>query len=207
MPNNTIVAIVGDFKTDEVIAEIKRLTADWKPRDVPAAKLPPPKKPTRRLRRTIITVPEANQLYVYLGHRGIRRNDPNYYKLLVMDNVLGTGSGFTDRLSANLRDRQGLAYTVNASITGDAGEEPGTFTCFIGTFPDKLAAVKEGCLKEIERSERNRRQLRKWRAPRNTYSAVCPFGIRHPLRSRNSYCRSSGLDWDLIFGRSFVTRS
>ena len=92
------------------------------------------------------------------------RSDPNYYKLLVMDNVLGTGSGFTDRLSANLRDRQGLAYTVNASITGDAGEEPGTFTCFIGTFPDKLAAVKDGCLKEIEADcGRNRLQLRKWR--------------------------------------------
>jgi zinc protease len=150
VPNNTVIAIVGDFKTDEVVAELTKLTANWKQRDVPVAKLPPPKS-LSAFTQTIIPVPEANQLYVYLGHRGIRRSDPDYYKLLVMDNVLGTGSGFTDRLSANLRDRQGLAYTVNASITGDAGEEPGTFTCFVGTFPDKLAAVKEGCLKEIER--------------------------------------------------------
>jgi zinc protease len=65
--------------------------------------------------------------------------------------VLGTGSGFTDRLSSSLRDRQGLAYSVSARITGSAGEEPGTFTASIGTFPDKFAPVKAGFLKEIGR--------------------------------------------------------
>jgi zinc protease len=68
-----------------------------------------------------------------------------------MDYVLGTGSGFTDRLSAALRDRMGLAYSVSASITGTASEVPGTFVGSIGTFPDKFAAVKEGFLKEITR--------------------------------------------------------
>jgi zinc protease len=150
VPNNTIVAIVGDFKTDEVIAEITRLTADWKPRDVPVVKLPAPKKPDKQVEK-IISLPQANQLNVYLGHPGVRRNDPNYYKLLVLDNVLGTGSGFTDRLSANLRDRQGLAYTVSATISADANEEPGAFTCFIGTFPDKLSAVKKEIVRELER--------------------------------------------------------
>ena len=128
----------------------RALTADWKP--ARCARGPPggPQEAGETVEK-IITLPEANQLYVYLGHPGIRRNDPNYYKLLVLDNVLGTGSGFTDRLSANLRDRQGLAYNVSATITADAGDEPGAFTCFIGTFPDKLSAVKKEIAGELER--------------------------------------------------------
>ena len=68
----------------------------------------------------VVTDPSAAQVHVFIGHLGITRKDPDYYTLLVMDNVLGTGPGFTDRLSANLRDRQGLAYTVTAQITGSA---------------------------------------------------------------------------------------
>ena len=73
------------------------------------------------------------------------------YTLLVLDNVLGTGPGFTDRLSANLRDRQGLAYTVTAQIAGSAGTQPGAFTGYIGTFPEKFERVREGFLAEIDR--------------------------------------------------------
>jgi zinc protease len=95
-------------------------------------------------------MPEAAQLHVFLGHVGIKRKDPDYYKLLVLDYVLGTGPGFTYRLS-RLRDREGLAYTVTAEIAASAGREPGTFTCYIGTYPDKLARVKKEILAEVDR--------------------------------------------------------
>jgi zinc protease len=68
-----------------------------------------------------------------------------------MDNVLGTGPGFTDRLSSTLRDRQGLAYTVNATIAASAGDQPGLFQGYIGTFPDKYTWVRDGFLKEFNR--------------------------------------------------------
>src|SRR5438876_3106033 len=68
-----------------------------------------------------------------------------------MDYVLGTGPGFTDRLSARLRDREGLAYTVTANISGSAGEEPGVFTCYIGTEPKNFAKVKGMFLEELKR--------------------------------------------------------
>ena len=44
-----------------------------------------------------------------------------------MDYVLGVGPGSTDRLSARLCDREGLAYTVKGSITQSADLEPGAF--------------------------------------------------------------------------------
>jgi zinc protease len=86
-----------------------------------------------------------------MGHIGIRRGNPDYYKLLVMDYVLGTGPGFTDWLSARMRDRQGLAYTVQANISSSASEEPGVFTCYVGTAPANFERVKGMFLEEIAR--------------------------------------------------------
>ncbi len=150
VPSNTLLAIVGDFDSDAVIDEVKKLTADWKgeplKKPVPFA-LPKPEG----LVQKIVTMPEAVQLQFYLGHLGITRKDPDYYKLLVMDYVLGTGPGFTDRLSARLRDREGLAYTVSANITSSAGVEPGLFTCYIGTDPKHFERVKATFLEELNR--------------------------------------------------------
>jgi zinc protease len=150
VPNNTLIAVVGDFDANGVVSEITRLTNDWKPAAPPKPQLPP-LNPLPSFTQKIISMPESAQLYVFLGHAGILRLDPDYYKLLVMDYVLGTGTGFTDRLSSTLRDRQGLAYSVSANITGSASEVVGTFTGSIGTFPDKFSAVKDGFLKEINR--------------------------------------------------------
>jgi zinc protease len=149
-PNNTVLALVGDFNSNEVIDEIKALTAGWKRADVQVPEEPAVEKP-KEFEQKVLSMPEAAQLHFYMGHVGIRRKDPDYYKLLVMDYVLGTGPGFTDRLSSRLRDREGLAYTVTANITSSAGEEPGLFTCYIGTEPANFARVKKEFLEELNR--------------------------------------------------------
>jgi zinc protease len=150
VPNNMQLAIAGDFNPDEVIAEIKHLTADWKRGELPPLSLPKLEPQTEFVQK-FITMPEAVQLQFFMGHLGIRRENPDYYKLLVMDFILGTGPGFTDRLSSRLRDREGLAYTVSANISSSAGEEPGMFTCYIGTEAKNFSKVKEQFLEELNR--------------------------------------------------------
>jgi zinc protease len=148
VPNATTVVIVGDFDSEKVRTRITELTKAWEKSEQPLPKLAAPPVPSGP-HEEIITDLTASQTHVYLGHLGIKRNDPNYHTLLVLDNVLGTGSGFTDRLSATLRDRQGLAYTVNAQITASASDQQGTFRGYIGTFPEKYLIAKEGFLNEI----------------------------------------------------------
>jgi len=150
VPGNAILAIVGDFDSDAVVEEVKKLTADWKG-DKPTKPGPFVIPKPEGLAQKVVTMPEAVQLQFYLGHLGITRTDPDYFKLLVMDYVLGTGPGFTDRLSARLRDREGLAYTVSANITGSAGVDPGLFTCYIGTDPKHFDRVKATFLEELNR--------------------------------------------------------
>jgi zinc protease len=150
VPNNTLMVVVGDFDTQAVIDEVTALTKDWQKHELPRPTLTEPKAPEKAVEKVVV-LPNTAQLSVYMGHLGIRRNDPDYYKLLVMDNILGVGTGFTDRLSSKLRDRQGLAYTVSATITGTAGEEPGVFTAYIGTDPREFGKVKGMIREEIDR--------------------------------------------------------
>ncbi|MFM7150284.1 MAG: M16 family metallopeptidase, partial [Gemmataceae bacterium] len=150
LPNNTILALAGDFDSRTVMAEIEERFGDWKKQDLPTVKRPDVPLP-EKFTETILTMPQAAQLQVFLGHVGIRRKDPDFYKLLVMDHILGTGPGFTDRLSSRLRDREGLAYTVSAAITSTADLEPGLFTCYIGTDTENLEKVKKLFLEELNR--------------------------------------------------------
>jgi zinc protease len=143
------VVVAGDFKTGEMVKKIEALTRGWKAAEAGRPKVATPPKPAGA--EKIVSDPAASQVHVFIGHLGVTRDNPDYYKLLVMDNVLGVGPGFTDRLSATLRDRLGLAYTVNASIAGSAGKEPGAFTGFVGTFPEKFLDVKFGFLKEVNK--------------------------------------------------------
>jgi zinc protease len=113
------------------------------------AALPPIPRPNG-FREVHVPMPRE-QVHVYLGHPGIRRTDPDYYALLVMDHVLGTGPGFTSRISRKLRDEQGLCYSVSAAITSSAGEEPGTFTAYIGTSPEHRQKAIDGFLAEMRR--------------------------------------------------------
>jgi zinc protease len=149
VPNNTVLAIVGDFDPDEMVKMVQDLTKDWVQRDLP--KVTRHELPMPAAQQRIISLPKSSQLNIYLGHLGIRRLDPDYYRLLVMDHILGVGTGFTDRLSSRLRDRQGLAYTVSASITASAGEEPGVLSAFVGTYPNQLATVTTILNEEIRR--------------------------------------------------------
>ena len=150
VPDNMLMAVAGDFNPDEVVAEIKRLTADWEPGKLPPLDLPKI-EPSKDFVEKILTMPEAAQLQFFMGQVGILRANPDYYKLLVMDYVLGTGTGFTDRLSSRLRDREGLAYTVSANITSSAGIELGTFSCYIGTEAKNFDRVKKEFLEELNR--------------------------------------------------------
>ena len=89
-------------------------------------------------KRICVDHPEKKQVVVRLMGMGIRRDNPDYFPLLVMDNILGTSSGFADRFSKKLRDELGLAYSTYANMTSSAGLYEGAFLGYIGTRPENV---------------------------------------------------------------------
>jgi len=143
-----VIAVCGDVDPEEVRRYLDRQLSSWNP-GKPLA----PKEPVLPEPRVAVEVVRAKrqQVHLYLGHLGIRRNDPDYPALVVLDHILGQGPGFSDRISRRLRDELGLAYSVSASISSSAGLLPGTFTAYIGTSPQHVTTALQGFLTEIRR--------------------------------------------------------
>ena len=86
---------------------------------------------------------------MFLGHLGVLRANPDWPALVVMDHVLGSGPGFTSRITKRLRDELGLAYSVHADIHASAGRQPGMFRAYIGTSPEHVGTAIRGFLAEM----------------------------------------------------------
>lgn len=104
---NATVTIVGDLSRDEAERIAQQVTAGL-PAGAPPAELTQPTLPARTVER--IPHPSA-QAHVAVGMPGLSREDPDYYPLLVGNHVLG-GGGFTSRLTREVRDKRGFAYSV-----------------------------------------------------------------------------------------------
>ena len=143
-----VIAVCGDVDGAKVRRFLDRCLGDWsRGRDLD----PPVLDFPAAAHRVGAFQAKRQQVHLFLGHLGIRRSDPDYVALAVMDHVLGTGPGFTDRVSKRLRDVEGLAYTVSANIHSSAGTHPGLFSAYIGTSPEKIRQALRGFVEEIRR--------------------------------------------------------
>jgi zinc protease len=149
VPGNALLSIVGDFKVAEILPRVEEHFGGWPAGPVTLPAIAAPVRQTSRRRRHIAM--PTQQVNIYLGHLGIRRTNPDFYPLQVLDTILGSGAGFTARIPQRLRDEMGLAYTTYASITTTAGLDPGRFVAYIGTSPANADRAIEGLLGEIRR--------------------------------------------------------
>jgi zinc protease len=61
--------------------------------------------------RQIVIERDIPQSVVIFGHKGIARDDPDFYGAYAMNHILG-GGGFGSRLTTEVREKRGLAYGV-----------------------------------------------------------------------------------------------
>jgi zinc protease len=147
-PERTIVTVVGDVAVDQIAALLEKALGSWKGSATAPFVYPDRPEPKATVVKVQRPVTQAN---IILGHRGIARDNPDYYALEVMNFILG-GGGFGSRLLDNIRTKEGLAYSVASGFT--APKSPGSFRVTLQTKNDSAAqAIKLAC-EEIERIRR-----------------------------------------------------
>ena len=116
-PDNATLAIVGDVKTDDMLAEVTKAFADWKVAASDAARarpLPPvpplPEKTTVHL----VDRPGSVQSNILVSRRAVARDNPDVPELGVLNSVLGGGA--SGRLFQNLREQHGYTYGSSSSF-------------------------------------------------------------------------------------------
>ena len=121
-PANVVVAVTGDFEVPEMLSKLEKAFASWPTGE----RMPVPPAPTATFKPGMYHVEkEIPQGKVFIGTRGITRDDPDYFAAIVMNEILG-GGGFTSRIMKTVRSDEGLAYSAGSGL--DAGVwYPGQF--------------------------------------------------------------------------------
>jgi zinc protease len=114
-PSNFVVAVSGDFDRGQMTQMLETLFASW-----PSTGDAPPPIPTN----TTFAAPgvylvdkDVNQGRVGMMLPGIKRDNPDYFAVIVMNDILG-GGGFTSRIMNRVRSDEGLAYSAYSSFPG-----------------------------------------------------------------------------------------
>jgi zinc protease len=91
----------------------------------------------------------ASQAHIMIGAPGISRDDPDYFPLVVGNHVLG-GGGFTSRITDEVRQKRGLAYSAYSYFSPLRREGP--FLIGLQTQRDQASEALEvvrGTLREF----------------------------------------------------------
>ena len=152
-PGNFLFAVSGDFNSQAMIAKLEKMLSGW-----PASKtqVPPVPKPSYVPQPGVYMVnkPDVNQGRVSMGHLGTMRDNPDFYALSIMDDILG-GGGFTSRIMSRVRSDEGLAYHAYSDY-GFGVYYDGVFQAGFQSKSPTCAEAADIVLEEIEKIRREK---------------------------------------------------
>ncbi|MCB9848171.1 MAG: insulinase family protein [Phycisphaeraceae bacterium] len=145
-PGNLIIGVTGDFDPDQMLARINKALAGWQagPRNPDA-----PDNHASFNPGVYHVEKDIPQGKVAIGQRGVKRDDPDYFALRIMNDVLG-GSGFTSRITKKVRSDEGLAYSAGSRFSMPA-EQDGEFMAFYQSKNRTVALAAKLIFDEIDK--------------------------------------------------------
>ena len=130
------VSVVGALSRAQTDVLVTRLLSLW-PNTAACKPLPPVPEVASLPAAQALNVPfDSAQAHVLMGQPGYKRNDPDFFALLVGNHILG-GGGFVSRLTEQVREKRGLSYSVYSYFS--PGLHAGAFTVGLQTRPDQAA--------------------------------------------------------------------
>ena len=130
-PSIMSMSIAGDFKKDEMIAQLQKIFGDWQGQPVTFPVVPQVKN---ELNREVYYIDkDLKQSTILMGHLTAQRGNPDEYALNVMNYILGE-DGIISRIGKEVRSNRGLAYSSGSAFM--LGADKGMFMAYSQTRPD-----------------------------------------------------------------------
>ena len=150
VPNNMILAVVGDVTGEEAFAAAERTLGGWPSAEVPAVRVPELPPPTRRI--VIVDKPDSVQTEIRVGQLAIQRKHPDYMAFDLAVKILG-GEG-ANRLHRVLRSERGLTYGAEADT--EARKEAGHIVAETDTRTETTGEALRLMIDEFSHLQRDR---------------------------------------------------
>ncbi len=144
-PNNILMGISGDFEKEQMLSAISKVFGAWEksPESMPSRPVP-----ENRYESSVVYAQKLlPQSTILLGHLCCPKNNPDYFPMVVLNDILG--EGFNSRLMREIRSNRGLAYSVGSFYRGDI--DYGVFGAYAMTKTETTATVIELILDELKR--------------------------------------------------------
>ena len=118
----------------------------------PAAEAPPVPEPIGLPEpRRRVDLPPGDQSHLYAGCLTVPRAHEDRHALELLGVILGAGAGLTGRLPERVREREGLAYSVQVQTLAGAGLDPGRLVVYVGTAPATVEPAERAVAEELSR--------------------------------------------------------
>jgi len=148
------VAIVGDFDEQAALAAIKQAFGDWKPQ-VPFKRVEVDYKDVPPIEKSIETPDKENAVFLARMNLRMRDDDPDFPALYVADYILGGGAGFDSRLTARIRQKEGLSYGVGSDLSVGSIDYASSWTAYAIAAPQNMDKVEAAFKEELARALRD----------------------------------------------------
>lgn len=114
VPANALLVVSGDVTPEQAQEMARRYLGEWAGGPAPRDAFP---QPPARERTEIFLVhrPNSVQSSLYVGHPGLRPDNPDYYAVQVLNMVLGASGN--SRLEEVLRSRHGWTYGARSRFS------------------------------------------------------------------------------------------
>lgn len=151
-PQGSAIALVGDFKAEEMQSQIKSLFEIWKgassnSKSAVAGII----NPITSSRVLLVNKEDARETTFYIGGLGVRRNNPDFVAIEVVNTVFG--GRFTSWLNDELRVNSGLTYGARSTFT--PLKNSGTFAISTFTATKTTKATIDKALEVLDSLHKN----------------------------------------------------
>ena len=144
-PGRTTIVIVGDVGVEEGIRIVEGTIGSWGGVVPPVPRVDDrPRQQNRAVQ--LVAKRDAPQSEVRIGHVGVPRSHPDYFRLVVMNAILG--GLFSSRINLNLREKHG--YTYGAFSQYDWRRHAGPFVVSTAVKSSVTADALREILREVE---------------------------------------------------------
>jgi zinc protease len=150
VPNNMVLAIVGDVTSEEAFAAAERAFGQWPRAEITPVTVVEPPPPTRRI--VVVDKPDAVQTEIRIGQLAIPRKHDDYMAFDLASKILG-GEG-ANRLHRVLRSERGLTYGAQAD--SQARKQAGHLVAETDTRTETTGEALRLMVDEFSRLQRDR---------------------------------------------------
>jgi zinc protease len=174
VPEATVIAVVGDFDTDQMKQALEGRLAGWTGKRKSAVGVEAPSA-VAGFSRFIETLPEKRQVKIFWGMKGPAMKDPRFEAFQVM-NFIFAGGAFGSRLFDRIREKESLAYVVHSAF--DQTSQPGALYIHLGTRPRNVEKATDAVREEIDSMITSEVTDDEMELTKNFLQSVLPFTMQ-----------------------------